>query len=301
MKNIIKLFISFGLVYLIISHISINNFLNALKNANLNLLYIAVILQFLSTLTASYRWYIIMKLLSFPKDKMFYLKSYFKGSFFNQALPTSIGGDAIRVLDVAKLGFKKREAFYAIFIDRIAGLLGLLLLNLVANFLLPKILPTKVFWTINVIIISGIIGVFSLYYLKKLSFLENFAPSKIFFRISERFTRVYKDLRNSSIQLSLSILTHLFSMLGIFVIGKAVGIDESFVLFLSLVPPAILLTIIPISFAGWGIREGALVALFTLANVDKSQILATSIIYGIILIISSIPGLFVYLMQKKVL
>jgi len=298
MKHIIRVIISAVLIYLIVSHIDANRLLEALGHTNFNLLFVALIFQFLSTLSASYRWYIIMKLLSFPKDKMFYLKSYFKGFFFNQALPTSIGGDAIRILDVAKLGFKKREAFYAIFIDRIAGLLGLLILNLIANFLLPDILPKKIFWIINIIVILGIFGVISLYFLQKLNFLEKFVPTKVFFRISQKFIMVYKNIKSSLTQLSLSIITHLFSMLAVYVIAKAVGINESFVLFLSLTPPAILLTIIPISFAGWGVREGALVALFSFAGVDKSLILATSIIYGIILIVSSMPGLFVYLIKK---
>ncbi len=301
MNNIIKLLISFLLVFLIIRHVEYGRLLDVLNNMDNLMIIWALVLQFLSTLTASYRWYIIMKFLGFPKDKMFYLKSYFKGSFFNQALPTSIGGDAIRILDVSKLGYRKRDAFYSIFIDRIAGLLGLLVLNLLANILIPDSLPSKIYWSINVIIILGVIGIISLYFLEKFTILEKFTPTKLFIRLSERFNIVYKDPRSSTIQISLSILTHLFSMLAIYFLGIAVGIDKNFLLFLALVPPAILLTIIPISFAGWGVREGALVALFVLVGVDKTPVLAMSLIYGILLIVTSLPGLYVYLTQKKII
>ena len=66
--------------------------------------------------------------------------------------------------------------------------------------------------------------------------------------------------------------------------------DLDYYLFLIAMPPIFLLTFVPISLAGWGIREGAMVGLFMLAGADKSQILAVSILYGITLIISSLPG-----------
>ncbi|HEY0720535.1 MAG TPA: UPF0104 family protein, partial [Gammaproteobacteria bacterium] len=69
--------------------------------------------------------------------------------------------------------------------------------------------------------------------------------------------------------------------------------------FLVVAPPAILLTLIPISLAGWGVREGAMIGLFTLVGADKTLVLSMSILYGIVLIIASLPGFYVYLTGRS--
>ena len=60
-------------------------------------------------------------------------------------------------------------------------------------------------------------------------------------------------------------------------------------------PPALVLTVFPISVAGWGVREGALVGLFSLIGADKTAVLMMSLLYGLTLIIVSLPGLVTYL------
>ena len=55
---------------------------------------------------------------------------------------------------------------------------------------------------------------------------------------------------------------------------------------------------VPISLAGWGVREGGMIGLFTLLGADLTLVLSMSIIYGLILIITSLPGLAIYLSGK---
>ena len=81
----------------------------------------------------------------------------------------------------------------------------------------------------------------------------------------------------------------------IFLIGRSVELEYDLLTFLIIVPPVILLTLIPLSLAGWGIREGAMIGFFTLLGADKVTVLAMSIVYGLVLIIASLPGLIVYL------
>ena len=93
-----------------------------LKQTRLDYLAAALLLQFGSTAVSAYRWQLIMQNLHFGQNFAFYWRSYFKGMFFNQGLPTSIGGDAVRMLDIANRGFRKRDALYGVMVDRIIGL-----------------------------------------------------------------------------------------------------------------------------------------------------------------------------------
>ena len=118
-------------------------------------------------------------------------------------------------------------------------------------------------------------------------------------RLSERYFQVYSSVKSVGVQLGLSILTHLLALTAYFMIGRGVGLDFSLQVYLVLVPPVILLTILPISLAGWGVREGAMVGFFLLVGADKSKVLSFSILHGLVALVASLPGLAVYLTQKN--
>ncbi len=298
MSNLIKVALSFIIVGVILYKVDFASVWQTMISANPWMLLGALFFQLLSLTVAAYRWTLIMQLLAFKHDFSFYLKSYFKGTLFNQVLPTSIGGDAYRVMEVASHGGLAKEAFYGVFIDRIVGLVGLLILNFLANLFEHDLLPPAVFYGINLITLAAILGLFVLMALHKFPILERYKLTRLFFELSHRFRFIYKTPARIFQQVGLSIVIHFFSIFAIFGIGHAVGINEPIDVFLILVPPALLLTLLPISFAGWGVREGALVGLFMLIGVPKEQVLAMSLLYGIILILASLPGLYFYLKSQ---
>ncbi len=301
MKNLVKLAVTLVIFFLISRNIDLRRVATTIGDAQLAFVFAGFTAQLLSTLVASYRWNIIMKELRFRQRFLFYLKSYFKGAFFNQALPTSIGGDALRVLDIIRLGFRKRDAFAGVFIDRLVGLSGLLMLNLLANLLRPGLLPDEIFWTINALSLGGIGAILTLMALQRFR-LNRFLPARptllrMLYALSRRTNRVYRG-RKGAIQIAMTLLTHLFSVMAFYWLARSVGMDYSLTIFLVIVPPVILLTLIPITFAGWGVREGAMVGLFSLIGADKTAVLSMSILYGVALIVTSLPGLYFYLAGK---
>lgn len=290
--RIVVTLVIFGLIF---RSIDVDEVTQSVKDIVPRLLLLGVVFQLLSTTLAAYRWSLVMRPLGYEQNFGFFLRSYFKGAFFNQGLPTSIGGDAVRVLDVAREQGRKRDAFYGVFIDRVLGLLGLLLLNLLANLINPELLPDGVFWVINLLIFCGIIGLVMLYYLRHLQWLERWTVSRMFQTISARLAQVFSSPREVAIQMGLSVAVHFLALMAIFLVGRSVELEYNLLTFMIIVPPVILLTLIPLSLAGWGIREGAMIGFFTLLGADKATVLAMSIVYGVVLILASLPGLVVYL------
>ncbi|RUM91200.1 MAG: UPF0104 family protein [Thiomicrospira sp.] len=298
MGNLLKLGLSVFIIGFILYKFDIAAVWDTMLDASLGLLVAALLVQILSQTIAAYRWSLIMDALKFKHPFSFYFRSYFKGSLFNQVLPTSIGGDAYRIAEVSVHGGLVKEAFYGVFIDRIVGLVGLLLLNLFANSFEFNLMPYEVFMAINLILIAALFGLFVLMAIHKFPIFKRYKITRLFYELSERFRFIYKTPKRISQQLGLSILIHLLSMVAIFGIGHSVGINEPLVAYLVIIPPAILLTILPISFAGWGVREGALIALFMMIGIDEKLVLAMSLLYGIILILSALPGLLFYLTSQ---
>ena len=70
----------------------------------------------------------------------------------------------------------------------------------------------------------------------------------------------------------------------------ALSVDVSILDCLVLIPPVMLLTTLPISLAGWGIREAAMVGTFTLVGIFEGDVFAASVLFGILNIILALPG-----------
>ena len=294
----LRLAISLLVFVLIFRNIALDEVMQTMLAASPGLLLLALGFQLFSTLLASYRWKCVMQRLDFGQNFRFYLRSYFKGSFFNQGLPTSVGGDALRVLDVARSGHRKRDAFYGVAVDRGLGLAGLLLFNLLALWLAPALLPAPVFWLLNAIAIGGLMGFVLLHRMQGMLWLERWGPSRVIRRIAQNLSSVLSGLLDWLRHAGMSLAIHLLTMLAIYAIGLAVGLEFSLLTYTVIVPPVILLTLIPISLAGWGVREGGMIGLFALIGGDHTLVLSMSILYGVTLIVSSLPGLYAYLSGK---
>lgn len=292
-KLLIRIVVTSSIFVLILRSIDVQQVWATLKQVKLDMLAIAILVQFISTTMSAYRWQLIMHNLRFGQSFLFYWRSYFKAMFFNQGLPTSIGGDALRVLDVANRGFRKRDVLYGVILDRVSGLAALMLLNLLAYIFNPELLPLQVYHVTLILVIIGTVAVIFIASLKYLHWLDNYPQLAIVKAISARLHQAF--LYNRMLLLASSLLIPLLAILVFFIIGWALDLRYDPMTYFIIVPPAIYLTIIPISMAGWGVREGVLVGLFSLIGADKPTVLAMSIIYGFTLIIISLPGLIIYL------
>ncbi len=300
MKNIIKLLITVAIFYYLFLNINFHELWAILAKSHGGWILLALILQLGSTYLAAYRWFKISKLLIFKERLSFYVQSYFKGTFFNQVLPSSIGGDAVRMIDLTRKGYDKKEAFYGVFVDRVVGLVGLLTLNLIASILFYGTFEHDLSQLIIFISLSGLVGFASLFVFDKIHFLSKYKFLNLFHRLSKRLNELYSSKKVLVKHISISVAVHFLSVLTMYGISLSIDAHLSFQMLLIAVPPVFLLTIVPVSLAGWGIREGAMVGIFTLVGANPTKILAMSILYGLLLIISALPGSYFWIKNKKI-
>ena len=296
-KFLVRLLVSVSILAVILRSIDIRQAWQVAARAAPDWLLLALLVQFGSTAVAAYRWQLIMRNLGFGQSSSFYWNSYFKGMFFNQGLPTSIGGDALRVLDVARRGFRKRDVLVGVAIDRITGLGALLFLALIAHLANPALLPEQAYRPIVWLLAAGLLGFSSLYFLGRWPWLGR-QPRLAFVKAVSDRLRHAVSLRRSLL-LASSLLVPLLAMLAFFAAGRALGLRYDLLTYFAIVPPALVLTVIPISIAGWGVREGVLVGLFSLIGADKTTVLMMSLVYGLLLILVSLPGLLVFLKGRR--
>jgi uncharacterized protein (TIRG00374 family) len=297
-KNIIKLTVTVGIFYFLFQYIDFQQLIAILAKSHGGYILIAFIFQLGSTYLAAYRWRLIMRRLVFEEPVSFYVKSYFKGTFFNQVLPGSIGGDAVRMIELARMGYNKKDAFYGIFVDRVIGLVGLLVLNIIANLAFPGIFPQWLYELINLITLGGIFGFFVLMNMNRIELLSRFRYLDLFYRLANRLNDLYASKILLAEHVAISVAVHLFTVVAIFFLALSVDVHVNLQTFLIAVPPIFLLMIVPVSLAGWGVREGAMVGILMLVGADKTGVLAISILYGILLIITALPGAYFWVQKK---
>lgn len=301
LKFAVRLLVSVLLLAILIYIAGPAQIYNELINSRIDYNFAGFLLILLGTFIAVYRWYIIMNELDFPKAPFsFYFKSYFRGIFFNQLLPSSIGGDAVKVIDVAKqLGCKKREAFVGVLIDRGLGIAGILLLNLIFNNTAQGFLPKSSYYVLNIISLSGIAGFIVFMLLYKIEYLNRFKFYQLISVPSKALYTVMAGFRKTFLQVILSLSIHILTFAGVFMIAKAFGVDLPIYAFMVIMPPVILLTIIPISLAGWGVREVSMVSLLSYSGIVQETALSISIIFGFTYVIQGLLGLYFFINTKK--
>ncbi len=110
--------------------------------------------------------------------------------------------------------------------------------------------------------------------------------------------RVFLSLRNLMPVLALGILTHVNVSFCVFLLATALSLDVTWLDCLVLVPPVLLVTTLPISIAGWGVRETAMVAAFGLIGVPAGGAVVLGFLLGLVGIAASAPGGIIWLMSR---
>jgi uncharacterized membrane protein YbhN (UPF0104 family) len=94
-----------------------------------------------------------------------------------------------------------------------------------------------------------------------------------------------------------SSINHLVVALSAWLFAEALAMPLSLADCLILMPAVLLVSAMPVSFAGWGVREGAIVLLFGAATGDPASALVVSVLIGVASIVTSLPGLLIWLVS----
>jgi hypothetical protein len=301
LKSTLKILFSLAILAILFHEIHIKEILPYLKNIHIPTLIMAILILFAGNLVAIYRWALIMRTLGAPKATAFYFRTYLTGLMFNQLLPSSIGGDGYRMIEVTKLGISKRLAITSVLSDRIIGFSGLIILSIMALPATLHLLPHKIFLLILGLILfcaAAIIGVYCLRFIK-IAFFEKYF--RWFYDLSNTLATSFSSTRDLLKKLSYGVLTNLSCVISFYFIARSLGIPCHAVDFMIIIPLVTLIMMIPVSMAGWGIREGAMIYFGSMVGLAHPAALAVSLLSGMILIINSIPGFYFYFIKKNTL
>lgn len=294
LKNVLKIGFSLFLIFIIIRGIDLTALEQVFRNANLGWLTLGLFLVFSGIFVRAWRWKILLDALKYPVPLGTLSQIYFIGFLFNNLLPTGLGGDAIRMVELNKYGDQRTsDAVTSVLVDRLLGLFGALVLALLALAFRWNMVPIEVA-IFSLIIFGGIIGggfvlISKPLYntLRKIGVIRRLTDIKFIGSIFASFQAYHPRALWQSFLVSV-----LFNLLLIglnMTIGLGLGAEVALVHYLVFVPIASLVLILPISFAGLGVREAAYVTLFTQVGVPEEVALGMSLL--VYFLGNVIPGL----------
>ena len=205
-------------------------------------------------------------------------------AFFNQTLPSTIGGDSARIWLLAreqKAGWK--VAAYSVFVDRAVGVFALALLVVI---LLPwtfdLISDPLARTTILLIGGGGITGglVFAALSAGSDGWLSRYWLTHHFITASSILRALPVQSWRAIFVTGVSIVIHIVTVFVAWAAARAIGTHLDFIVAMCLLPPVVLLATIPVGIAGWGLRESLMITAFTLSGNDAGDALAISLIMG---------------------
>lgn len=255
---------------------------------------------FLSIVAAAARWGVVLRALGVKVPLPTLTSLIIMSVFFNQTLPSNLGGDAMRIWRLFRRGAGLQRAVGSILLDHVMSMVGLALLVLVA---LPwaaiLILDSTIVFVLVGVVVAILSGLGVLLVLDR-AFIAvlRFLPARLLdavLQLSRDARTVLLARRVVGPLLIAAVATHLFGVMLMTALAYGLGIAVDLGAFMVLVPPAILASLVPLSFAGWGVREGAMIALLGSIGIVPEEALALSVAFGVLLLIGSLPGGLIWL------
>ena len=289
--------------------------LNTLKNADFDLLVPAYALNLVMLGLMAYRWQILYRISAKAKRPSFglVLSASFIGVFFNNFLPSTIGGDTYRTMHMSRVFPEEglAKSLSIIFIDRIIGLLGMALSGLGALFFRSgqMLLPTSysvamvfVFISISVCLVLSISSNFQAIILYILSKCFGSKGLTIQGKLKRFFghLNVYESRKGLlGVALFISILLRLIWFYGCYIVALSLQLQIPLIAFFIAIPLIELIRMIPITFQGIGVRESLFILFFDYYGVSSSDAVLLAIVIYFLLNINGVLGGFLYLFRKS--
>lgn len=290
MKNIIKLllriFVSGLLLLLILRQVDLSAVSSHLRRANLTFLIASITLIYLNYFVSSYRWQGLAKVKGISASLLDFVRLYFIGAFFNNFLPSIVGGDVVKAYKLTKLTDKKVDAAVSVFMERFTGLVVLGLISLTAFIYEFKLRAVLI--TVGLLLL-GAVGFWLAPKIVKFHHLLKKAYDSVM---------AYRGERAILWQATwTSFLVQIIAVTTEYLIFMALGLKVSYLYCLFAIPLIAVASMLPISINGVGIQDALFVIFFARVGVAQEAALAVSFLYHVLRLASSLVGGLLYILE----
>jgi glycosyltransferase 2 family protein len=299
----VKVILTIGLFALALRSINLGDVLLHIQRLPLLLLILTTGLLFGQMLVTCMRLSAIAGMIASPVPLRMTFRINWIGAFFSLALVTFVSGDVLRTLMLRRLcGLSMRESVGTVTLDRAVGLLAILLIvSVMAPWAIQLTGDETMRHSIEALAAIGlliVVGFALVGFLARHSRIVEVVRAKI---KGSRIVYVLLDVmtvarhlfdgrREFPKILVTSLLVQIINVAVIFFLINGMGADVSIWQCMLIVPTVMLISLLPFSIAGWGLRESAMATGFALVHAPAAAAVAASVVFGMLTLLMSLPG-----------
>ncbi len=294
-----KLALSAIVLAAIVSRVDMAGIGHSLAGASASGLALAGAAFLAMPLLGGVRWWVALRGIG-EAGRLGALTVWFSTATVAAQVAPSVAGDAVRIWLAARRGHALGPTIQSVFLDRVFLVLSLLVLALAgAPLLQARTGETAPVWICTALLLAGLGGLGALMAADRIDFgLSRLRPWAAIMAAAPTTRGLVLSHWGAGLALG-SLLSNLNFALAGFLLARALGLPTTLSDFLAFIPMVTLAVTLPISFGGWGVREGLLVMLLGRVGVPASDALALSLLFGAGNMLCGMPGLAAWLLEGR--
>lgn len=302
LSTLLKIGITVIGVFLVLQKVDLKEVGTILTSVRWGWVLLAVALMIISLVVRAYRWQLLLNGIGVVVPFHRLVSIYFIGNFFNAFLPSGFGGDVMRVVEVAR-DVPTDIAAGTVLVDRLTGLLTLLIMGLMGLPFRPDGFPPAQTWSVLALSTGGLIGGFLLLDGRLFQRLGQRLPGKLSTVGDGPLARLLRAIQACGWRavwgaLAVSVLFNLILVAWWAVCGLALKLTIAYGYYLLVVPMLSVALLVP-SVGGLGVQENITPLLFAPAGVPYQEAVALALLTFLVLRLTSLIGAPFYLWSTR--
>ena len=293
-------------VWYIVAKIDFSETGHVLSHARWWAVLAALAILVLALVPLSWRWQRLLAARGIDDNLPWLLRAYFVSYTASQVLPTSLGGDAMRIVETARRHpGDGGDVAGSVLLERGLGGIATLVLGLVGFLLaIGRLSIGPYIWLELVLALGTIVLTVALFSRRARRPLRRLEPPLERLRVASRIRRLYLGLhsyrnhpRLVAEMLALTIFVQAFRVLSIWLCGVAVGVHESALPYFVMGPMFFLVMLAPFTLNGFALREAFFVSFLGQLGVGADRAFSTGFLYFLLALALSAPGAVIWALE----
>ena len=299
----LKIAVSIILLTYLFSKVDIADVWSKARHASAAWLLTSLAIYTMNVFVSSWRWHLLLEAQHVKIPRLKLLGSFVVAAFFNNFMPSNIGGDVVRIADTAGPAKSTTLATMIVLMDRVLGLMGLVLVAaLGASLASAGASPVPSLWLWGVLVLGVAAGTPAI-----------FAPEQ-FAKLLRPLTMLHREWVTARIQTLENTLAKFRDAFGAILttFGAAIVVQGMMVVFYLavaralgigiglwdlavVVPVSFVVQMVPVSLGGFGVREATFSLYFKRLGLGVEAAIALSLIGQFVQMFFSLSGAAVYI------
>lgn len=295
----VRVAVSVGLIAFMLSRLDFEKMTVFLRRADLWLVLLTLVAVFVDRAFMVVRWMKLVEALDIKVARLRVVKIFFLSTFFGSFLPSGVGGEAVRAVSFSRLTSRGVESVASVVMDRLLGLLSMLLMGLVSLTVFYRVYPHPALLGVVVLLsVGSMVGLGLLLsrrmHLRVASLGQTLGEDSWVSRAALAMGRYRDRLGTLGVVLLLSLGVQGLRVLQAYFLSEAMDLGTPLIYFFCFIPPILVVTMLPISVGGWGTANVAYVALFSQVGMDPDGAFVLSVLILALGVIGNLPGGLIY-------